>query len=133
MAPLQYPKFEVQTSHINGRGLFATSRIPKGEVVVTWHPKLLTKAEAAHLPADEQKHYLYPEGDTMLWMQPPERYMNHSCNANTHVVGQSDVASRDIQPGEEITSDYLGLETEDFVCNCGAPNCRGINNNINLL
>ncbi len=117
-------KFEVRDSKINGKGLFATSLITKGETVVEWHPKVLTKAEAGQLPNAEQKHYLYPDGEKMLWMQPPERYMNHSCDANTHVVGKSDVASRSILAGEEITSDYIDLETENFECNCGALNCR---------
>lgn len=117
-------RFEIRSSAIQGKGLFAVTLIKKGETVVDWHPKVLTKDESKKLPADEQKHYLYPDGENMLWMQPPERYMNHSCNANTHVVRKSDVASRDIQPGEEITSDYLDLETENFKCNCGAINCR---------
>jgi SET domain-containing protein len=51
--------------------------------------------------------------------------MYHSCDANTHVVGKSDVALRDIAIGDEITSDYIDLETENFSCNCGSPNCRG--------
>jgi len=120
------PKFEVRPSSIQGNGLFAAVGIKKGETVATWHPKVLTKEEAAKLAPDEQAHYLYPEGDKMLWMQPPERYINHSCNANTHVAGKSDVTARDIQPGEEITSDYIDLSTENFVCNCGASNCRGV-------
>jgi len=121
---IRAPMFKVKDSRINGKGLFATNLIKEGEVVVAWNPKVLTKEEAAKLPPEEQKHYLYPEGDNMLWMQPPERYINHSCDANTHVVGRADVALRDILPGEEITSDYLDLDTEDFGCNCGAKNCR---------
>jgi uncharacterized protein len=117
-------KFEVRDSKIQGKGLFATQKIYKDEIVVSWHPKVLSKEEASKLPPDEQKHYLYPDGHNMLWMQPPERYMNHSCEANTKVSGKSDVASLDIQIGEEITSDYLDLETEDIYCNCGALNCR---------
>lgn len=66
----------------------------------------------------------YPDGYKILWMQPPERYMNHSCEANTRVVGQSDVASRDILPGEEITPDYMDIETENLSCNCGSIKCR---------
>lgn len=90
---------------------------------MSWHPKVLTQDQTDTLPATE-KHYLYPDGDNVLYMQAPERYMNHSCEPNTHVVGKSDVALRDIEPGEEITSDYMDLETENFVCHCGSENCR---------
>lgn len=117
-------KVEVRNSAISGKGLFATTMIRKGETVLFWHPKELSREEAAELPASEQ-HYMYPEGDIMLYMQPPERYVNHSCEPNTHVVGKSDVASKDIQSGEEITSDYMDIETENFVCHCGSKNCRG--------
>lgn len=91
------PSIEVKPSAIQGKGLFAKAPFKKGEVVVAWRPKVLTKEEAAKLPADEQKHFLYPDGDKLLWMQPPERYVNHSCNANTRVVGKADVAVRDIR------------------------------------
>ena len=117
-------KFEVRESPISGKGLFATELIKNGKTVVAWKPKVLTKEQVEALPEDEQKHYLYPEGDKFLWMQPPERFMNHSCEPNTHVVGQSDVASRDIEPGEEITSDYKDLEKEGFKCHCGTDKCR---------
>jgi uncharacterized protein len=117
-------EFEIKKSPISGRGLFATQLIKQGETVVTWHPKVLTKSVAQALPEDEQKHYLYPDGDKMLWMQEPERFVNHSCEPNTHVVGMSDVASQDIQVGEEITSDYMDLETEEFECHCGSLHCR---------
>ncbi len=40
-------------------------------------------------------------------------------------------ATRDIQPGEELTYDYFfqhygvsAVDTADFICMCGAPNCR---------
>jgi SET domain-containing protein len=117
------PKVEVRKSPIAGKGLFATAIIKKGETVLSWHPKELSREEADALPTSE-KHYLYPDGDTMLYMQPPERFVNHSCEPNTHVIGKNDVASRDIQLGEEITSDYMNLETENFVCQCGSKNCR---------
>lgn len=126
----QDEKFEVRSSAIQGRGLFALRHIKQDEVVVSWHPKVLTKEEASGLPPDEQKHFTYPDGDKILWMQPPERYMNHSCDANTRVVGQSDVAARDIQAGEEITSDYIDIETEDFICSCGTQNCRSVSSKL---
>eukprot|EP00983_Pelagomonas_calceolata_P048664 1141157-Pelagomonas_calceolata.AAC.5 len=40
-------------------------------------------------------------------------------------------ATRDIKPGEELTYDYFfqhygvsAVDTADFICMCGAPNCR---------
>ena len=116
---------EIKDSSLNGKGVFAKRLIKKDEVIFTWHPKVLTKEEVSQLPEDELKHYTYPEGDTILWMQPPERYINHSCEPNTIVVNQSDVASKDIMPNEEITSDYIDVETENFTCRCGSTKCRG--------
>lgn len=118
------PKFAVRDSDIEGKGLFATAAIPRGAVVVEWHPKALTLEEASQLPADVQKKYIYTEGEAMLLMQSPERYMNHSCQANTHAVGHSDVASKNIHIGDEITSNYMKLDAEGATCNCGASNCR---------
>lgn len=118
------PNIEVRDSLISGRGLFATVLITKGKIVLLWNPKVLSREEAEKLSEYEKKHYLYPEGEMMLWMQPPERYINHSCEPNTHVVGRSDVALRDIQPGEEITSDYMDVGTEGFKCHCGSASCR---------
>lgn len=122
----QEVKFEVRNSTISGKGLFALKPINKDEVVVVWNPRVLSKQEASKLSEDERSHYTYPDGDKILLMQPPERYMNHSCEPNTHVEGRSDVASRDIACGEEITSDYLDLETEGFKCTCGNTICRSI-------
>lgn len=59
-------------------------------------------------------------------MQPPERYVNHSCDPNTKAINNSDVAVRDIKIDEEITSDYTGSVSKSFQCRCGSKNCRGI-------
>jgi D-alanine-D-alanine ligase len=43
--------------------------------------------------------------------------------------GLNMIATRDIQPSEELTLDYanfLDKEMEPFKCNCGAVNCRGV-------
>jgi SET domain-containing protein len=114
MSLAEHIDFEVRESPINGKGIFAKRLIKSGEIVFVWHPKTLTKEESSKLSKTELKHYTYPDGDKILWMQPPERYINHSCDANTVVIGKSDVASRDIRAGDEITSDYIDIETEDL-------------------
>ena len=39
-------------------------------------------------------------------MQKPERFVNHSCDANTTAKNFCDIAKRNISKGEEITGDY---------------------------
>ena len=87
---------EIRKSRISGRGVFA------------------------------RRHFLNLfDEDYFVLVAEPERFVNHSCANNTRVERFTDVAVRDILPGEEITSDYRsGGTTIDFVCGCGAPNCR---------
>ena len=55
--------------------------------------------------------------DIYLW-----RYLNHSCNPNTQVIGRTLVALAAIAPGDELTFDYNCTEYEmatPFECRCG--------------
>lgn len=119
---------EVSKSPIHGRGVYARRAFQAGATVMRWDTShRLTKEESASLP-DEERRYTHPfDENTTLVVQPPERYVNHSCDHNTMVRDFCDVAVRDISPGEEITSDYssdgAGLK---FKCSCGARNCRGV-------
>jgi SET domain-containing protein len=117
----------LQQSGIDKRGVFAARDFKKGEVVMAWHPiKMLTKEEADALPYSE-KHFVsnYRDGEYILQAEP-ERFVNHSCDPSTHVIGMADVAARDIKKGEEITSDYSdGGLLIHFDCTCGSENCRG--------
>jgi len=67
-------------------------------------------------------------------MQPPERYINHSCDPNSYVKTVQGVrtllAMRQIKKGAEITYDYAinGYYETSNPCNCGAKNCRKILN-----
>jgi len=120
-------KFEVRSSGISGRGLFATKDIKKNEVVLRWNPVILSEDEYEKITDFERTHYVYRDDGQYLLMQEPERFVNHSCDPNTKVIDRSDVALRDIALGEEITSFYL--EGEDLSkCSCGAQNCKSRDN-----
>lgn len=60
----------------------------------------------------------------------PMHVTNHSCDANG-VFNEAGmlVAVRDIEPGEEITFNYLKTRIPaspwNFKCHCGAANCVG--------
>jgi SET domain-containing protein len=118
---------EVRKSGIQGTGLFARRAFKAGDVVLQW--KLENKIDATELSNldFEERKYLHPLDErTYAILQPPERFVNHSCNNNTVVRNLCDIAVRDIQVGEEITSDYSSSDSGDqsFQCACGAPNCR---------
>jgi uncharacterized protein len=114
--------FEVRQSSINGRGLFATRNIRKGEVVVRWkNTRELSSEEYKNLRQDDLRFIDVQNGRIFL-VGEPERFSNHSCEANTifgHDDGvDCDIASRDIYEGEEITSDYAQFcnPNRDFTC-----------------
>lgn len=110
----------VKKSKIQGKGVFANKDFKKGEIVLRWSPKMITKEEAGILNI-KQKHYLYLEKNKYFLMQLPEKYVNRSCNANTIPKKLCDVAVRNIKKGEEITSNYNNVS---FKCKCGFKNCK---------
>lgn len=66
--------------------------------------------------------YAYQNPDTMNYVLCADdaRFFNHSNEANTHCVvdpedeDTANVASRDIQKGEELTVDYREFDTDPF-------------------
>ena len=118
---------EARKSSIHGLGLYALRNFRAGEIVLRWNLScFISKEEFAALSEQERK-YTHPfDADRILIVQPPERYVNHSCDNNTEVRDFCDVAVRNIAAGEEITSDYSSDESgSKFNCSCGAENCRG--------
>jgi SET domain-containing protein len=115
----------IKDSPIAGKGIFANRNFKKGEVVLAWHPKQLSKEQAEAL-SNSEKNFVDIVDGKYLYMQPPERYINHSCEPNTSPSDMADIAIQDIQKGEEITSDYGGAGLLTFTCNCGSKNCRGL-------
>lgn len=116
----------VKQSKISKKSVFAARDFKKDEVVLQWNPKkFLTKDEIETLlPAE--KHYVSNyKSDEYILQNAPERYVNHSCDPNTEVINNCDVALRDIKKGEEITSDYSKDKlARHFKCNCGSRNCK---------
>lgn len=118
----------VKKSIIEGKGVFAARDFKKGEIVLRWNVShILTQEEVEKLSENEKRYIAHLNGISIL-MQPPERYVNHSCEANTYAHDFCDVAKTDIRIGEEITTDYA--ETVDpglnIVCKCGSKDCRKI-------
>lgn len=110
----------VKESTIQGRGVFASRDIKKGEVVLRWDTSHALPS-AKNLSEKELKYISFIYGKIIV-MQEPEKYVNHSCSPNTTTKNFCDVAIKDIKKGEEITQDYketmLPETKTDFKCNC---------------
>ena len=118
---------EVRESGIQGRGLYALREFNAGEIVLRWDLSHTIPNEQVASLTEAERRYTHPLDDKRtLIVQPPERFVNHSCRNNTEVRDFCDVALRRIEVGEEITSDY-GSDGSGvrFDCLCGSDNCRG--------
>lgn len=113
-SPLTLADFEVRPSTVRaaGRGLFARRKIRRGQSLGYFTGKILTDAQAARVPAGQQK-YLVPIcrdhvilGDTKL------RFINHSYRPNVRMLYSNRwktarfEALRDIPAGAEIFVEY---------------------------
>jgi len=119
----------VKTSQIDRKGIFASRDFKKGETVTVWDTShIISPDEYDKQPEDVKEHISNLGNGQYLIVQEPESFINHSCEPNTHVVGTSDVALRDIKKGEEITSDFTSdaVGKYSFECNCGSKTCKGV-------
>lgn len=131
------PKLEVSPSPIEGKGLFAKELITKGEQLTRNGEDdytIMTDEEfkAFIKTADSYDAIAVGNGthrvSKVARNEDPSNYGNHSCDPTAELNDVGLLARRDIQPGEEITSDYALHSSKDWsmVCNCGAKSCRKV-------
>jgi hypothetical protein len=133
--------FEIKESSKHGKGekgLFATQFIPRGTIMDFRCKKCertYSKKELAKLPRQEKRFVISHEvmRESGLYSKMCDKrmlYDNHSCNANTMGYKGFGIVVRDIEKGEEVTSDYRVDSEVDEVhfaggCKCGERNCMG--------
>lgn len=110
-------KVVVQHSPIHGRGVFAARRIAPGEVVIDGCREVLSDDAIASLPTEERIFLSVMDGQNIL-MKPPARFVNHSCDPNGRATDRDDVAVRAIEPGEEVTVDYVAEHVPGLRLEC---------------
>ena len=105
-------------------GLFASRPFLVGDVIVAFNAsKIVETPNYLTVQVSEHKHiHLIPE-----YLQ----YVNHCCEPNVLFntsTMQLECVS-DIQAGDELCFFYPATEwrmAQQFVCNCGKPNCVGL-------
>ena len=122
----------VAPSKMNGLGVFVARDIKNGgRVLAIDDSRVVTPEKPLRADRGElERHCDYLAQGKSVLMQPPERYINHSCDPNVFVKTVGGVryvcARRDVSAGEEIAYDYCIDSSGDTVwhCNCGAQRCR---------
>ncbi len=121
-------------SAIEGRGLVAVAPIAQDELVAIKGGHIVDTATLRSLPgrlanSDVQIadgfHLVALEGAEY---EPVMLFINHSCEPNVGFAGNIVlVAMRDIDAGEELTTDYALFDDHDaeMECRCGTASCRG--------
>jgi SET domain-containing protein len=127
--PMLLVKTTLRPSEVHGLGLFADEFIPKGTVIWRFDggvDRRYEESQLAALPAEEQERlftfcYVNPGTRLYVYCGDNARYINHSEQPNTDDLGFEEgefegegvtIAARDIQPGEEILSDYRSFDAD---------------------
>lgn len=124
-----------------GYGVFATQFIPKGTIVyvkddleIIISPNDLINKDEKYKKVIDTYSYRDDQGNYILsW--DIAKYVNHCCEGNTISTGYGfEIATRDIQAGEQITDEYGLLNIEsDIPLKCDNCNCRGVVSNKDYL
>jgi SET domain-containing protein len=117
--------YTLKSSDLHGVGLFADEDIKQGQLIYTASPLLdlnITQEQFDNLDQKEKDEILwwgFFDRPSQMWHVDFDvsKFINHSDNAT---VTQDDshegaylVAVHDVQPGEELTQNYLEFETAE--------------------
>ena len=139
--------FVIRSSKIQGKGAFATRRIPKGARIIEYLGECIDEKEADIRYDDDEmgRHHTFlfaiGDGSRVLDAGPlewPAKYINHSCDPNCEAYEEEDgrvfiTALKAIPDEGELLYDYAYERTAEhteedeklYLCRCGSPKCRG--------
>jgi uncharacterized protein len=123
----------VRSSAIHAAGCYTTTPVRKGERLVEYSGRRISKEEADALYTDYPVTYLFGLGDGSVVIDGfcTAMFINHSCNGNCETSEDDGrvwiTALRDIPADAEITYDYCLYDGggDPCTCYCGADICRG--------
>ncbi len=132
------PRLYIKQSAIHGRGIFTNADIQKGEMVMIWGGRVVSKTE--YKDEDFRPATVVPISDTHYLGIPStviseciDELLNHSCDSTCGLRDEvTMVARREIKKYEEITLDSALWDadeewgyTDEGVCHCKSLYCRG--------
>ena len=127
------PSLEVAPcKHKGGMGVYATSDIKAGTLLIVWGGTLVRSEELRNMSDTEWMHSVVQVDEELYLATMGEKMhtdcINHSCDPNAGLSGSVQlVALRSIRSGEEVCYDYAmtdGRPYCGFLCTCGIHGCR---------
>lgn len=122
-------KFYIANSKF-GQGVFAKQDIKIEEKILVFTGDIIDFDQAVLKAPPYEGDALQIGKDIYVNLEPPSRFVNHSCEPNAGIKNDIDlVALRDIKAGEEIYFDYSTTMDEDYwnlQCGCSSVNCRKV-------
>jgi len=122
-------------SKIEGRGVFSSRDIKKGEEIIRYEGDKILKSEG-DIRSEKQlkKGHLYIFGLNKKYDIDGNKngniakYINHSCSPNCETVTYDNkeiwiVALKKIKQNEELTYDYKLTGDISIACKCGSSRC----------
>lgn len=116
-------KTSLRKSDIHGFGCFTEEKISKGQVVWVFDNRIdvrITTSELQQLPEPARAFYsiygyseMYQDEQVVILCGDHSKHMNHSLEPNLTEGGQLgdiNIATRDIEPGEELTCNYYNFD-----------------------
>jgi SET domain-containing protein len=146
MSKKKPPMFEVRSSPVHGRGVFAVAPISAGTRIIEYTGERISwdlatdRAEASGAPVNYTLFFTLSDGRVIDGGSKGNeaRFINHSCDPNCEAFEEDGRvyihALQDIEPGQELNYNYAleydGRHTpaikRAFACHCGAANCTGV-------
>jgi hypothetical protein len=130
VAVMEHDGVVVKSSSIHEKGVFAAVDYDPGDIILPLDDSRLVTAGDPLREGERVYHCDWLPDGRIVYVQEPERYINHSCNPAAYVK-QVDgvrycVARRRIRAGEEITYDYSIDNWGEITwrCDCGSERCR---------
>ena len=119
----------VKRADKKGKGVFALRDFNKGETILRYKKSKVFRDSEAPKVWKGKFRYLDRVGkSSYMVMQPPERFINHSCSPNVYIKNWKIIAMKSIKKGEELVFDY-SINNDfpvTFRCKCGSKSCRGL-------
>jgi len=124
----------IRRSGIHGCGCYTQVAIPEGTHIVEYTGGRLSKDQADDLYNERPDTFLFciGEGEHVIDGDSVAAFINHCCDPNCETDEFDEhiwiIATRAIEPGEELTYDYNlydGDDDDEAFCHCGAKGCRG--------